>query len=125
MTDLAEQCGAIATKYVNIALYQYSGFVFNHAYYFNIESLYFAEAMRPKVEYNLAVAQREIANFDPFSPVEDIFTAGAYIAAHSEKYTISDAYKVLNEAFTWPSKNYYYVKAKFTQTDPEFMISLP
>jgi hypothetical protein len=126
LTDLNKQCGALASFLVNKPLFQYSDFTFNHAYFFDMEKISIQAADQPKTEYNLAVAQREVANLTPFTPVEEIFTGKAFIESHAEKFSKNDLYSiVLPKMFTWASKNYYYVKARFNQNDPAYALSLP
>jgi hypothetical protein len=67
-----------------------------------------------------------VANLHQFLPVEDVFTGIAYIETHASKYTKSDLYSIiLPKVFTWPSKNYYYVKGRFKKAFQEFALTLP
>jgi len=43
---------------VNKPLYENSAFTFNHAYYFDLDTVSIAAANRPQTEYNLSVATR-------------------------------------------------------------------
>ena len=111
---------------VNKPLYENSAYTFNHAYYFDLDTVSIAAANRPQTEYNLSVATRELSIIAPWTPVEEIFTGKQYIDTHTTKYTKNDLYtKVLPKVLTWASKNYYWIKARFSQTGYDYKLTLP
>ena len=96
-------CGALASALVNSPLYADSAFKYNHAYYFDLDTVKILDADRPKTEYNLALAIRDLSNKKEkrWAPIEELFTGKEYIDTHSTKYTKNDLYsKVLFSVLT-------------------------
>ena len=60
ITNREYACGALASALVNLPLYTDSAFKYNHAYYFDLETVKILDAQRPQTEYNIALALREL-----------------------------------------------------------------
>ena len=106
-------------------LFTDSSLIVSHGIYVGIDTIAIPADQQPIVEYTISMALREISVPKTFSAVEEIFIGKAYIDSHPTKFTKADLYTKVLPSLTWPARNYYWVKARMTQTSPQFKLSLP
>jgi hypothetical protein len=116
------KAGALAFALVNKTLFTDSEFTYTHACYYRIGALVITtDAEKQKTDYVIAKSSLEYMTKMAYTPLEDIYTAEAYIAVWTA-YTKAEIYSKVLPAMTRASKVYYYVYASITKSTNGFAL---